>query len=383
MGAVMRVIHVTNTSTQNVIGVDTHVLTLAAAQKDRGFSPMVVTDRPGYLTEACGQHDIPAAIENGLNPAGRAQWSPPEKTMKSLIATFTSFDGDVIHCHTLPVAVPAFFAADRVRRPCVFTHHDVSHDLPLGTAEMMGLRFTIICVSRAGFEYLRKGGASEERLYYVPNGTKPAPAERPGQHKSHRPNLMMVGVIEHRKGLDIAILGMHELRRRRGPACPVLNIYGTGNESEEKYFKEMTGILDLDDIVRFHGARVGILEHCTTTDVLIVPSRAEAVPVVVLEAMSRGMPIVASDVGEVAEMLPDPRYGRVIPVESIAAFADAVESLLSDIANGRFDPELLIARHQSFYTADKMAERIEPIYEKAVQRHTSLRLPEPGPRYPF
>jgi glycosyltransferase involved in cell wall biosynthesis len=46
---------------------------------------------------------------------------------------------------------------------------------------------------------------------------------------------------------------------------------------------------------------------------------------VVLEAMSRGMPIVAADVGGVNEMLPDQQYGRVVPVESITELADAID----------------------------------------------------------
>jgi L-malate glycosyltransferase len=360
----MKVAHVAHSADRGILGVETHILTLATAQKERGFSPMVITDRPGYLSEACDQRGIPMAVEQGLKLPASGQGVSPGRTIESLIAIFASFGADVIHCHTLPAASQAIVAADRIHIPCIYTHHLAAGGLPMGAAQMLGLRFTIISVSKIGLEYLRKGGVPEKRLYYVPNGTKPVPAERPIERKSHRPDLILVGSMNYTKGVDIAILAIHELRMRRGQACPILNIYGAG--PREKYFKEMTALLDLDDIVLFHGVQAGILERCASTDILIVPSRDESGPVVVLEAMSRGMPIVVSEVGEATEMLPDPRYGRIIPVNSITALADAVESMLSDIANGQFDSELLIARHRALYTADKMAERIEPIYENAL-----------------
>jgi glycosyltransferase involved in cell wall biosynthesis len=87
------------------------------------------------------------------------------------------------------------------------------------------------------------------------------------------------------------------------------------------------------------------------------------------------MPIVATDVGDVPEMLPDSRYGRIVPVDSIEALADAVDWLLSDISDGRFDPEPVIARHRSLYSADKMAERIDQVYSEAVARGAGAGFP--------
>jgi glycosyltransferase involved in cell wall biosynthesis len=97
-----------------------------------------------------------------------------------------------------------------------------------------------------------------------------------------------------------------------------------------------------------------------------LPSRDEVSPLVVLEAMSRGMPIVATDVGEVANMLPDGRYGRVVPKDSVMPLADAIELLLEDIAGGRFNPDLLIERHRSFYSIEKFAERTETAYRQIL-----------------
>jgi glycosyltransferase involved in cell wall biosynthesis len=248
-----RIAQVTNSST-SLSGVDRHVASLAAVQAELGFAVTVVTDAPGYLTQAC-----------------------------------------------------------------------------------------------------------ESEIYYVPNGTKAMPSG--GVPGDGPPGLMFVGTLGLRKGIDIAILAMYVLRQRLGPQCPLLRVYGDG---EQEFFAEMAAVLGLGELVQFCGVQPGILERCPSTDVLIVPSRSETGPIVVLEAMSRGIPVVAADVGEVTEMLPDRRYGRIAPVNSIAAFADAACALLADLAAGQIDPALLIERHRTCYTNDQMARRIAAVYKRVL-----------------
>jgi len=214
----------------------------------------------------------------------------------------------------------------------------------------------------------------DKDLYYVPNGTKAAPNGtetephvRPEGALNADPNLVMVGRVSVGKGVDLAILALLELHRRRGPRCPHLNIYGGGRDRFGiKYYTEMVAVLGLSEVIKFHGPQLDVLSCCSRSDILVVPSRDETGPLVVLEAMSRGMPIVSADVGDVAEMLPDHRYGRIVPVNSIVMLTDAIDSTLSDIENGRFDPQLLIKRHQALYTTEKLADRVESAYREIL-----------------
>jgi glycosyltransferase involved in cell wall biosynthesis len=327
-------------------------------------------DRAGVFTQMCRQRGILAVVmTQGFRPDGVAPGLPSEKTMQGLTSQFRSFNAELIHCHDGQAAVQAIPAGNRAQIPCLLTLHLLANgDLNrLKFAKSVGTRFTIIAVCRSDFESLKESGIPEADIHYVPNGT--ASAARAGSSqvpRSHRPNLIFVGSVQHQKGVDVAILAMAELKRRRGQSCPILNIYGGGEKLYYDYYKEMAEVLGLRDVVRFCGVQPGVLERCPGSDILIVPSRAETGPLVVLEAMSRGMPIVATDVGEVTEMLPDRRYGRIVPVNSITALADAVESLLSEIADGRFDPDLLIDRHRLFHTIEKMAENIDMVYQKVL-----------------
>ena len=358
-----KIAQVTNSST-SLTGVDRHVASLAAVQAELGFEVTVVTDAPGYLTQACEQQGIAVAVEPALKPTSRQWPSPAEPVVSRLVELFTGLGTELIHCHFPFAAAQAIPAGNRMPVPCVYTQH-VPGAKPLISAWNSGLRFTTISVSKAGLENLRLGGLPESEIYYVPNGTKamPAGSAPDPERRTGQPNLMFVGSLGLRKGIDIAVLAMYALAQRLGPQCPVLRVYGDG---EQEFFTEMAAVLGLGELVQFFGVQPGILERCPSTSVLIVPSRSETGPIVVLEAMSRGIPVVAAEVGEVTEMLPDRRYGRIAPVNSIAAFADAICALLADIATGRFDPALLIERHRSCYTNDQMAQSIAAVYQRVL-----------------
>jgi glycosyltransferase involved in cell wall biosynthesis len=279
--------------------------------------------------------------------------------MDDLCSLFTNLDVEVIHCHTPNSTVIA--AGNKIGIPCIYTHH-VQRDL-----KILDLEFSVIAVSRMVSELLKNEGFPEEKIYYVPLGTKVMPR---ATSESPCPSLISVGRLELVKGPDIAILAMAELKRRLGSDCPALNLYGAG--AFERHLKEMVSILCLDDRVRFHGVQLGILDRCPATDILIVSSRMETGPLVALEAMSRGMPIVSTRVGEIGEMIPDRRYGYIVQNGSIMALADGIESMLSDVRAGRFDPDLPISRHQELYTVEKMAERVDLVYRSLITRNAPV-----------
>jgi glycosyltransferase involved in cell wall biosynthesis len=372
----MRIIHVTKSSdSDNFLGHERHVLNLAIAQKARGTTNMVMVNEPGVLADACKEHAIPVVVVRGLEKGGMAQ-PPAEATMQDLTAEFKSFRPDLVHCHHPRIAAEIISTANRMNLPCVLTMHIAASGmiLHLNSARRLGLKFSTIAVARADFEYLKMNGFGENEVFYVPNGSNiPTAVSTCESTPAHRPNLMLVAALMFRKGTDAAIMAMVELRRRLGADCPSLSIYGEGQQRE--YFEEMVHLLQLDDIVRFCGFQLDNLQHCCSADVLVMPSREETGPLVVQEAMSRGMPIVATDVGEVCEMLPDRRYGRVVPPNSAIKLADAIESLLADIAAGCFDPREPLERYRRHFTIERMAERTQVVYESVL---LNARFPSAG-----
>jgi glycosyltransferase involved in cell wall biosynthesis len=370
----MRILHATNNAEVASVGVEQEVTNLAVAQKARGSDVIIAIDREGTFIKTCWEHEISVIKHHGLGRSfGRPDGMMPEEnavyenTIQGFVECLKRLNPDIIHCHSARAAVVAMTAGNRLNIPCVLTG-----DSPTSVVEgwRRGLRFATLCLNAGSFEELLKRKTVDVGVYYVPNGTRVMPLTQARQTgTSHSPALIFVGSLIPRKCVDSAILSMVELRRRLDRACPLLNIYGDG--PHRKYLTEMASVLELHDIVRFHGFKPGILEHCPSTDILIMPSRDDPGSLVVREAMSRGMPIVATDVGDVTEMLPDRRYGRVIPSESVIALADAVESLLADIGSGRFNPDLLIKRHRSHYSVEKWVERVAVVYNEALVKNSS------------
>jgi glycosyltransferase involved in cell wall biosynthesis len=365
----MRILHATTSAETSTLGIERQVATLAVAQKASGSDVMIAIDRPGVFTESCRESGVWVTVCDQLRrPLANLAAATPEgavaleDAVQGFIEFMEKFSPDIIHCHNLGAALVAIGAGNRVNIPCVFTGDgwQVSID-----GWRRGLRFATLCLNAANFKVLLKSDIPDAYIYYVPNGTRAARPERERQPgAAHTPSLMVVGELDPRKGIDVLILAMVQLRRRLGRACPVLNIYGDG--ARKAYLAEMAAVLGLDDVVIFHGFQPDVMENCPSDDILVMSSRGEAGPQVVLEAMSRGMPIVATDVGDVANMLPDRRYGRVVPWDSVMPLANAMESLLQDVADGRFDPDLVIERHRSEYSIEKLVERTEAVYSQLL-----------------
>lgn len=102
----------------------------------------------------------------------------------------------------------------------------------------------------------------------------------------------------------------------------LLALVGDGETRED--VERMIGELGLNDLVRLYGRRDDIPSWLRAMDVFVLPSQREGAPVSVLEAMGCGLPVVATDVGGVSEILTDGLNGRVVPPRDHDALAESM-----------------------------------------------------------
>ncbi|MGH3998526.1 MAG: glycosyltransferase, partial [Pseudonocardiaceae bacterium] len=100
-------------------------------------------------------------------------------------------------------------------------------------------------------------------------------------------------------------------------------------------------------------------------DVLVQPSDTEGTPRSVLEAMAHRLPVVATDVGDVAELLDQGRCGELVPPGDAGLLAQAVERLLADPAHAQGLTECARSRYQDRYTIEIMRRRVDEAYQTA------------------
>jgi glycosyltransferase involved in cell wall biosynthesis len=177
-----------------------------------------------------------------------------------------------------------------------------------------------------------------ERVGVVPNVTGGLPAAAAGAAadagdaggEGEPGYLLFVGRLRIRKGVEVLLAALAELRRRVPTA--VLRIAGDGEHRAA--LEACADELGVRDAVSFLGtcdaARVRRLLGGAVA--MVVPSIYEGMPLVVLEAMAAGTPVVASAVSGIPEVVVDGETGWLVPPESPAALAATLAAVLADPA---------------------------------------------------
>ena len=145
--------------------------------------------------------------------------------------------------------------------------------------------------------------------------------------------LLLVGRLRIRKGVDVLLAAMPELRRRQ----PSARLLIAGDGEHRAALERHAAALALGESVTFLG-RVGaprVRELLRGAAALVVPSIYEGMPLVVLEAMEAAVPVVASRVAGIPEVVEDGRTGWLVPPEDPPRLAAALAAVLGDPAEAR------------------------------------------------
>jgi glycosyltransferase involved in cell wall biosynthesis len=218
-----------------------------------------------------------------------------------------------------------------------------------------------IAVSRALWAGLRHTG----RATYVPNGVDmelAAEGEDRSLPREAGPVVLCLGRLSREKGQDVLLDAMARVAR----AVPGVVVWMAGEGPTGPKLRSQSARLGIADRVRFLGFREHIAPLLRETAVLALPSRGEGLPISALEAMSLGVPVVATAVGGVPDLLPCEDVGRLVPPEDPDALAAALVPLLCDPtlaqrigASGR-------AHVGANFSSDRMAEGTAAVYRAVL-----------------
>jgi glycosyltransferase involved in cell wall biosynthesis len=142
--------------------------------------------------------------------------------------------------------------------------------------------------------------------------------------ESARPVVGVVGRLSPEKGVDLFLDACAQLVREGLNFTALV----AGDGPEERALKERCAALDLDAHVRFLGHLHAIHRLYPKLDVLVIPSRSEGLPNVLLEALAAGVRVVSTRVGAVPEVLVDPAAGTMVPAGDTPALADAMREAI-------------------------------------------------------
>jgi glycosyltransferase involved in cell wall biosynthesis len=230
------------------------------------------------------------------------------------------------------VCLAPVLAARLARVPVVVHARDVpkSRLAPLVLALHGALAHTVVVITGGLAPFFRRG--QRARIVKIADGIPaPSPSSAASRPRAfHAPvRLCLVGGIDPRKGQDIAIAALAQLRERGVEATLEL----VGREVDLEFaaaVRDAAQRLGVAESVVFVGEVSDAGPHLDRADIAIVPSRGEWTPLVLMEALARGLPVVAARVGGVQEIVSDGESGLLVAPEDPVALAAAILELLAD-----------------------------------------------------
>jgi glycosyltransferase involved in cell wall biosynthesis len=216
-----------------------------------------------------------------------------------------------------------------------------------------------VCVSRSTAEFQRlSAGIPSTRLAVIPNGVSQidSPSNPQSSILNPRPSLVFVGRLDSQKGVDVLLEALATLPAEKRPEIAIV-----GAGAERPSLEEQSRRLGLDECVRFVGWQANPRAWMLSADALVLPSRWEGMPNVVLEAMVLGKPVIATDVEGVRDLIDDGVHGWIARPNDPHSLADAVARFIA--ARDRWS---------AFGDAGRVKARTEFSIERMVRSYETL-----------
>ncbi|MET7292884.1 glycosyltransferase family 4 protein [Streptomyces griseoloalbus] len=284
---------------------------------------------------------------------------------------------DLVHAHGLHASFRTVLALSGRSTPLVVTWHDRAradgpraHFLRVLERRVVRAATVVLGTTSALVDRARRAGARDARLAAVslpgprtsrvrddPDRLRPKVRAELGA--MGRPLLIAVGSLERHRGYDTLLDAAHAWRRL--DPVPLVVLAGEG-----PLRGELQGRIEREELpVRLLGRRDDIPDLLAAADVALLPSRWEARSPLAQEALHARVPLVATDVGGIPELVGD--AAELIPYGNAPALADAVVRLLDDPGRRELLRERGVRQAATWPTEDETVAQVLSVYDELTQ----------------
>lgn len=368
----MRILHCLRAP---VGGLFRHVLDLAAEQAARGHDVGIVADSTARnaLTDRLFAGIAPSLALGAVQlPMSRHPGLGDIKAARAVTQIARPLKLDVLHGHGAKGGAYARLArralrAEGQRVNVFYTPHGGTLNFRPGTVRGRvfmrvehflehftdGLIFESANAARVYRERLGEGPAPQR---IIPNGLRPEDffqvEHTPGQAR----DVLFVGELRDIKGVDVLLQALADLARGGMPLTAAI----VGSGPQEAALKAHSNALGLQDSVVFTGA-LPAREAFSLGRVMVVPSRMESFPYIVLEAAAAGLPLITTSVGGIPEIVAGTDTELILPGDA-CALTDAIRAIFDDMPAAHARAERLKRNVAAKFTVSGMADSVLGFY---------------------
>ncbi|WP_382397559.1 glycosyltransferase family 4 protein [Lentibacillus salinarum] len=312
-------------------GAQIHVRDLSIGLANDGCEVIVIALGKGPITEELTDHGISFVplnhLVHGINPFHdlRAVFE-----IRRLLKTIKP---NLLAIHSSKAGIIGRIAGKTLGIPTVFTAHgwaftegvpERKRKLYLTIEKIVG-KFSRAIITVSKYDYnlaLKHNVIPGSKMKVIHNGIPDVPHIKRSKPEKHPPKLMMVARFAFPKDHLLLLKALERLQALEWE----LDFVGDGpmRKEVETYSSHYT----FSDRIRFLGDRGDVADLAVQSQVCILTTKLEGLPLSIIEGMRSGIPVIATDVGGVSEMVEDNVNGYLVPKDDIDILADRLKMLI-------------------------------------------------------
>ena len=350
-------------------GIARHVAHLVSALDGRDALALDIAGPPA-LPVAMPKPVLPLSI-----PEGVRGHRPASARLRALLEEGPY---DVVHAHGLRAGLDAASAARRLELPVLLTVHNLVRPEVAGRARAAVYRWAeplavrratrTFAVSEDIARHLRRvapDAASRVEVLYLGVGPSPAPRRRREEVRRELevsagdPLVVTASRLAPQKNLGVMLNGLSLL-----PEGVKLAVLGEGPLEAE--LRRSATELGVSGRVRWLGWRSDPASYISASDAFCLSSSWEGIPLAAQEAILLEVPVVASRVGGMPELIEDGKSGRLVPPGDPQALAAALHDVLFSPRRARAQATTAKERLNQRFSSQRMLERLADVYGEGV-----------------
>ena len=376
-------------------GLDKYFINILPLLIKKGIEPTVICSRSWPLQERL------RVLGAGIIPVYLPSWTKPKHFLRSvflivhLLRLIGKTGAQLIQASGFYHAPYVALAAKISRRPCVAA--PIGELSPRFVSRYLLRAFDrVVAVSSAAKDSLMEAGIKKERLVVSHHGVAAYRYKREECVSDLRKSLGVgerdplfctVANINFDKGQDVLIHAMARLARMNTQStpqssqqtggffntrfyCVFVGLYsetsGTGNREYYDSLLKLIREYGLDRSIIFTGFVDDVRPYLAASDIFVLPSRTEALGIALLEAMAMGLPVIATRVGGVPDVVVDRETGILVAPEDPGKLAEEMLSILERPGLQRLYGESGAERVKSHFDLESEAQRHLNIYQSLI-----------------